>query len=180
VLALRFLLLAGVVAAVAMSAATARWHGRLTRDNHTWLMDLGTHPVWSPPPPPGYEAFRRAFAKSVEFPPPGDCVIDTAYDPAAVAVWALLFFWPVTGVCGGVYLVAPGGRRDIVLHGAAGAGVGLTLAVAGCVGLWCVAGGWGPPAPACFGVFGLLVGVIWGLKSFNRREPLATGVAPRG
>jgi hypothetical protein len=168
-LALRLLLLAGCLGAIALSVATARWEGRLVRGNHTWLIDLGRHPVWSPPSPPDYERFRQEFEQSEDFPPPHGCAIESSYRPAEVALEAVLYLWLVTGSCGLLYLGARGPRRDFVMHCAASVAAGLTAAVAACLALWCVAGGWGPPFPACFGVFGLVVGLARGIASFPGR-----------
>src|SRR5205823_4083769 len=133
---------AGCFGAAILSAAAARWEGRLARGNHTWILDLGRHPVWRPPPPPDYERFRREFERSEDFPPPQGCTITAAYHADEIALGAMLYLWPVTGLCGLLYVVTRGPRRDFVLHCAASVAAGLTVAVAGCIGLWCVAGGW--------------------------------------
>lgn len=165
---LRLLLLAGCLGAVAVSAATAPWEARLVQGNHSWIMDLGRHPVWQPPAAPDYAAFRQHFERSEGFPPPnGGWAIRAGYDPAGVGLTAVAYCWPVAVVCGLLYFAARGPRRDVGLHCALHVAAGLTVAVAACVALWCVVGGWGPPAVGCFEVLGVVGGIISGLASFR-------------
>jgi hypothetical protein len=169
---LRLLLLAGCLGAIALSAATAPWEARLVRGNHSWIMDLGRHPAWQPPAAPDYTAFRQHFDRSEDFPPPdGGWVIRVSYDPVDVGLAALAYSWPVAAVCGLLYLAVRGPRRDVVLHCALRVAAGLSIAVAACVGLWCVVGGWGPPAVGCFGVLGVVGGIVSGLMSFSQGTP---------
>lgn len=168
------MLLVGCVGAVGLSAATVRWEGLLVRGNHTWLIDLGRHPVWDPPQPPEYERFRQTFEQDEDFPLPQGCTTRAAYDPAEVALAAMLYMWPVTGLCGLLYIVARGPRRDFVLHCAAWVAAGLAASVVSCVGLWCLAGGWGPPAAGCFAVLGIVAGMACGVVTFRRGSRAGT------
>ena len=169
---LRLLLLAGCLGAIAVSAATAPWEARLVQGNHSWIMDLGRHPAWQPPAAPDYQSFRQHFEQSREFPPPnGGWAIRASYDPVDVALAAVAYFWPVALVCGLLYLVVRGPRRDVVLHCALHVAAGLSVAVAACVALWCLVGGWGAPAVGCFGVLGLVGGSISGVASFSKGTP---------
>lgn len=177
---LRLLLLAGCLGAIATSAATAPWEARLVEGDSSWIMRLDRHPVWQPPAAPDYQAFRQHFERSREFPrPDGRWVIRASYDPIGVALAAVTYCWPVSLVCGLLYLAVRGPRRDEVLHCALGVAAGLSVAVAACVGLWCVVGGWGPPAIGCFGVLGVAGGVVGGLASFQQR-PTEPGAATDG
>ena len=135
---LRLFLLAGCLGAVAMSAATAPWESRLVQGNHSWIMDLGRHPVWQPPAPPDYAAFRQHFERSEDFPPRnGGWVIRAGYDPAGVGLAAAAYCWPVALMCGLLYLAVRGPRRDVVLHCALHVAAGLSAnRVSGCTTLF--------------------------------------------
>jgi hypothetical protein len=80
-----------------------------------------------------------------------------------------------------LYLAMRGERRDLTLHLALSAGIGLTAGAVACIGLWFLFGGWGPPAPEFFGGPGLVVGVVGGLASFKRdsAEPVAPAAGGR-
>lgn len=118
------------------------------------------------------------FERSGDFPPPHGCTIAVACREDEIVLGAIFYLWPVVGSCGLLYAVTRGPRKDFVLHCAAWAATGLTVAVAGCIGLWCVAGGWGPPAPVCFGVFGLVGGVLRGVASFPYSGGQSTAASP--
>lgn len=168
---LRLILLAGCLGAITLSAATAPWEARLVQGNSTWIMRLDRRPVWQPPATPDYHAFRQHFEQSREFPPPnGGWVIRTSYDSVGVALTAVAYCWPVKLVCGLLYLAVRGPRRDLVLHCALTVAVALSVGVAACIALWCVVGGWGPPAVGCFGVLGVVGGIISGLATFRHAE----------
>lgn len=167
---LRLLLLAGCFGAVAVSAATASWEARLVQGDTSWIMRLDPHPVWWPPATPDYQVFRRHFGQSQEFPlPDGEWVIRTSYDPIDVGLAAVAYCWPVALACGLLYLAVRGTRRDVILHCALYVAAGLVVAVAACFTLYCVVGGWGPPAVGCFGALGVVGGIVSGLASFQQR-----------
>jgi hypothetical protein len=170
---LRLLLLVGCGGAVGMAAATAPWKARLFQGNHSWVVDLGRHPVWHAPPSPDYESFRQWFEHSREFPRPNDgWGISIGYDPVEVGFAAVAYSWLVALVCGLLYLAVRGPRRDAVLHCSLHVAAGLAAALAACIGLWCVIGGWGPPAAPCFGVLGVVGGIFSGLASFRPSGPV--------
>jgi hypothetical protein len=169
---LRLLLLVGCLGAIALSTATTPWEARLVRDNHSWIMNLGRHPVWQPPAAPGYAAFRQHFERAEEFPlPDGGWTIRVGYDPAEVGLAAMAYCWPVALICGLLYLAIRGSRRDLVLHCALRVAAGLSAAVVACIALWCMIGGWGPPAVGWFGILGVVGGILNGLASYRNNTP---------
>ena len=165
VLVLRSLLLAGCLAVVVLSCFTARFEGKLVRGNQSWQLYLGRHAIWSPPERPDYERFRLYFDQSPGFPLEGIGTIKTSFSLADVVLEAVLYLWLVTGLCGLLYLSYRGSRRDKFLHCAGSVATWLTAAFAACIGLWCIAGGWGPPVPMCFALGGLVVGLVRGMAS---------------
>ncbi len=179
---LRLALVAGCLGVTAWAAATAPWQAQLVHTDCSFIIDLGEHPVWRPPAAPGYEAFRRVFERSEGFPPPkGWYDIRVSYSPAGVALTALFSCWPVAFLCGLAYLAVRGPRRDVLLQCALGGSTGLATAVAVCVGLWCVIGGWGPPLLVGFAAVGVVGGVVCGLASLGEHaEPGAAGDPGRG
>jgi hypothetical protein len=174
---LRWVLLLACLGCVALVALNGRWEGRLTRGNHTWIVDLGRAPVWVPPSDPTYARFREDFKESEGFPAEGSpgLTVQRVLKLDWMAVDLLLYLWPVTVVGGLLYLAVRGERRDLILHLGLAAGIGLTAGAAACIGLWLLFGGWGPPAPEFFGGLGLVAGIVVGLVSFKRgrAEPVA-------
>jgi hypothetical protein len=173
---LRLLLLTGCLGAIAVAAASASWEGHLILGGHTWIMDLGRHPVWNPPAAPDYDAFRNHFERSKEFPPPdGGWGIDRHCDLFGIGLMAVAYSWPITLVCGLAYIAIRGLRRDVVLHCALWAAGGMSLGFVACIALWFVAGGWGPPMPGCFAFIGVIGGIYYGLASFARASRKCRG-----
>lgn len=163
---LRLLLLIGSIAAIVLSMATASWEADLVRGHHTWMMNLGRHPVWQPPAVPGYETFREHFNQSPDFPIQNSgCIIRVSYDPVSISIESVFYFWPVTCVCGLAYRSIRGTRRDPVLQCALSIAVSLPIAMFVCVALWCVGGGWGPPVVGFFVFLGMIFGILNGLSS---------------
>lgn len=168
---LRRVLVAVFVGAIGLVAWQGRWEGHLTRGNHTWIVDLGRAPIWSPPPTPTYAIFQSDVEGSKGFPAeetPG-LVFKRILRIDWMVIDLLLFLWPATVVSGLVYLALRGERRDFLLHLGLCIGIGLSLGVVGCVGLWLLFGGWGPPAPELFGSLGLIGGIVGGPLSFERK-----------
>lgn len=84
----------------------------------------------------------------------------------AATLW--LYLWPITLAFGLGYRVLRWTRRDLVLHLAFFAGIGLTLAVVVCLGFWIIFGGWGPPNLGILGTLGFIGGIAAGLGTFRR------------
>lgn len=115
------------------------WEAKLTRAragvSHSWLIHLGTAPLWRPPEPPPYRLFSDQF-RSREHPDsrlpddePADAVITVSPRWADWTLTAALGVWLPSVVIALLYrLVAE--RRSCTLHVAAGvAAGGLTAAV---------------------------------------------------
>jgi hypothetical protein len=67
-------------------------------------------------------------------------------------------------------------QRDLILHLALAAGIGLTAGAVACIGLWLMFGGWGPLQPEVFGGLGLVLGILGGLVSFKRNTAVAGAI----
>lgn len=146
-----------------------RWEGRLVDGNQTWIVDLGTAPVWDPPPNPSYEQFQIVFTVSEGLPAkdtPG-VTIRRKLKLDWMATDLLLYLWYATVANGLLYLALRRERTDRILHLGLWMGLGLTAGAAFSFGLWLIVGGWGPPLPWFFGIMGLLIGIIVGLRSFR-------------
>jgi len=176
--ALRLLLVVGCIGAFVVSASTAPWQGYLIHRNTAWLMDLGEHPAWRPPPTPDYEAFRKIYEEADDFPQAnGQHTIQVNYNRAEVVSMGLVYWWPVMFVCGAMYRLVRQTRRDLILHSVLWSAVGVFPAGVLCLALWCVAGGWGPPVPGLFAFLGMVVGFSCGAVSFATGLP---GFHPEG
>lgn len=168
--ALRGLLATGCVGVTLWSAANASWEARISPGFGDEVMDLGLHPLWSPPPTPEqftfYSRSHRTESRPVR---PGD-VVTMSVRPAEVAVVASVLAWPVLSVLGVLYLVFRGRQRDIALHCAGSIAVAQVVALVACVvslPLWISVGGW-PHLPLdLFGV-GTLSGLAVGLLTYTR------------
>lgn len=154
----------------AMVLVNGVWQGRLTRMNHTWIVDLGRAPVWAPPEVPRYERFAREFKGSDDFPAEAatGLTIERVLGVEWMAVSLLLHLWLLTVVGGLLYLVLRRERRDPVLHLALFTGLGMTASAAACFGVWLTFGGWGPPAPLLFAALGVAAGLPAGIASWRR------------
>jgi len=114
---IRVLLILGCVAAVAIAAALAPWEARLVCGNHSWIVDLGTHPIWDPPTAPDHDGFRRHFGDTNGFPPAnGGCLIHSEYDPFSVGMLAILLSCPCFLFCGTLHRYLHRTHQDILLH----------------------------------------------------------------
>jgi hypothetical protein len=170
--ALRFVFVLACLGCAAILVSNAPWEGRLTRGNHTWIVDLGRAPIWAPPPEPPYATFRQDFKESEGFPPEGppSLAIRRVLRLDWMSADLLLYLWSVSVLAGLLYLAMRGHRRDLILYLALSVGVGLTAAAAACIGLWLFYGGWGPPFPEFFGALGLVAGIVAGLASFKQGQ----------
>ena len=178
---LRLIFLAACLGCIAIVAWNGRWEGRLTRGNHTWIVDLGRAPVWAPPSDPVYAMFEEDFKASEDFPAEGapGLIIRRVLKLDWMAVDLLLYLWFVTVAVGLLYLAMRRARRDLLLHLGLSAGIGLTAGAAVCIGVWLMFGGWGPPDPEFFGGIGLVLGIVLGLGTFQRRRAEETASVDR-
>ena len=169
--ALRRIFVLACLGCVGLVASNGRWEGRLTRVTHTWIVDLGRAPIWAPPPEPSYATFEKDFKASEGFPAEGTpgLTITRVLKTDWMAVDVLLYLWAVTLAAGLLYLATRRANRDLVLHLALSAGIGLSAAAVACGALWLSFGGWGPPAPALFGGLGLIAGIVGGFVSCPTR-----------
>jgi hypothetical protein len=141
----------------------------------SWIIQLGNGPMWERPVAPDYQAFRDHFEKPQNFPAPNDVwVITTSYEPWNVILGSLIFCWPTTVVCGLLYHVFRGEKRDWVLHISLYIAIWLSASVGVCVVLWVIVGGWGPLAFDCFAVLGFIGGISSGLVTFRKATPNKT------
>jgi hypothetical protein len=167
---LRWAFLVACFTCLVIVAWRGPWEGRLTQANHTWIVDLGRAPVWTPPADSSYARFREVFEASQGLPVEGGqgITIRRVLKMDWMATELFLYLWLVTLVSGLGYLAVRRERRSLILHLGLAVGIGLTVGAAGCIGLWLLIGGWGAPAPNFFGGLGLVLGVVVGLASFNR------------
>lgn len=169
---LRVAFLLACLACLAVVLVNGVWEGRLTRINHTWIVDLDRAPVWAPPEMPTYQRFATTFEGSDDFPAEsmGGLAIERVLGIEEMALALLFHLWMLTVLAGLLYLLLRTGRRDLVLHLALFAGIGLTSSAVLCLGVWLAFGGWGPPAPTLFAALGLAVGLRAGFVSWRRRS----------
>jgi hypothetical protein len=176
---LRLLLAVGCMGAIAFSMCSTPWRACLVQQNREWksewIIQLGNGPMWERPVAPDYQAFRDHFEKPQNFPAPNDVwVITTSYEPWNVILGSLIFCWPTTVVCGLLYHVFRGEKRDWVLHISLYIAIWLSASVGVCVVLWVIVGGWGPLAFDCFAVLGFIGGISSGLVTFRKATPNKT------
>jgi hypothetical protein len=157
----------GCIVAVAWNG---RWEGRLLQADDMWTINLGQTPIWSPPPVPSYSSFKETFQNSRDFPVEGMSKyrIQRVLKLDWMFLDFLLYFWPISGLCGLVYLMVGKENRDLLLYQGFTTGIGLTVAAVLCFGLWMILGGWGPPYPVFFGLLGLVLGFFGGASTFGR------------
>jgi hypothetical protein len=164
--ALRIVFLLAVVLAAATVLGHGRWEGRYS-SGPTWIIHLKAAPSWDPPTIPTYERFRATFDDLPENQQIGASI-------TRILKWEwidldfLLYFWGIAVVISVVYLSNSATRRDPVLHVALCMAAGLTGSALTCVLCWVVFGGWGPPWPLHFGIAGLILGPIIGLRKYTR------------
>ena len=105
-----------------------QWESRLTVGHHSYILDLPSSPVWSPPEVPTYEAFKRKFG-SADFPAPDTpgLSIRRTLRLVHMVVYSLTLLWPTAVIAGLLYLDARGKRRDFVLSAALWIGIGLSV-----------------------------------------------------
>ncbi|MFO0847267.1 MAG: hypothetical protein U0871_01730 [Gemmataceae bacterium] len=154
------------------------WEAKLTRARagvqHSWLIRLGTAPLWRPPEPPSYRLFSDQF-RSREHPDsrlpddePADAVIAVAPRwldwtlTVALGVWLpsviVALLYPLVAL----HYPAGPGRRSCTLHVAVGVATGGLAAAVTMPCLWWLAY-WLP-------WLGLLGGGLVGMMAFG--DPL--------
>lgn len=169
---LRIFFLLACVVCVAIATVNASWEGLLKSRDSTLILRLNNAPLWSPPPVPSYDAFEKVFSHGGGVPPRNgtgftierSLVIETLLFHLVVGFWLIALF------CGAVYRLFRGSQRDLVLHIALPAAIGMALGCASSVGLWFIVGAWGPPLLLQLCFVGLMVGAVHGLKTFSRDD----------
>ena len=164
---LRLLFVLLLAASLLLVSARGSWQAHLVRADCTYIINLPTRPVWSPPTMPSYDTFRQTFT---------DLPTDLASTPAIVRVFRfdsamlelVLFATASAGLCGLIYLLTRRGGRDALLHYALFIAVGFLAAAAACFGLWLLFGGWGPPFPLLFAFLGIGFGIYLGRRRWRR------------
>jgi len=171
---LRWLTIVAFMALIGATAVRIPWQGRLHHGSTTWLIDLGRAPIWRPPARPIYAEFERKFGRFDldENPfPPADAAglaVSRAVKWSFVSVEFFSSLWLLTVASSVLYASVHRRGADLVRSLVTWTAVGLSLAGALCLGLWAAYGGWGPPTPHLFGVFGLAAGLVAGGRAFVR------------
>lgn len=165
----RLLLTLGCLACAIQFATQARWQAKLQHPSGAYLFQLPRAPLWDPPPFPTYAEFQRTFSGPLSaprsFPPEPECTTVRVLSWKGMLFEALLWLWLTTAV---VSIFYPWDRRDRMVRTAAFAFLGLTGGACATVSLWLIHGGWGPPMPHYFGLFGLSVGLTYALATMGR------------
>ncbi len=124
--------------------------------SHSYLMDLSSRPLWDRPSAPSFADLEQHFS-GCSLPDTGEITVYHKWD------WWLLDVFMIWLV--GSLVVAPisflAFRGDRAVGVFARVGAGLIASALACFLLWLAVGGWGPPAPLFFAVFGLAAGGIW-------------------
>src|SRR5215831_18580004 len=115
---LRSAFLVTCLACPLLAMGNCRWQGKLTLDYHTWIVDLGRTPLWSPPAVPSYAKFKEAFKDSADLPTEDSAglAITRQVDLESLVIELFPYLWIVTVVFGLLYLAGRGTRRDPILH----------------------------------------------------------------
>lgn len=155
--------LAFIAAVILLGARTlnnGEWRGMLIHENHTWIIDLPTQPVWNPPELPKYSDFWQFDDVPAQQLAGSRIAIEMGWEYLAgrflIELWYLLVFFSV------VTLFAPQTHRNLGISLIRALTVSLSVAAVACIGLWLLLGGWGPPFPLSFGLLGILTGLVLG------------------
>ncbi len=168
-LALRGLLALGCFGATLWAAAHADWEARVAPGDGLDVMNLGRHPVWSPPESPAQFTFHSRSHRTESRPIRAGDVVAKSVRPADVAVEAAVLAWPTLAVVGVLYLASRGRRRSAALHCAGSVALGQCVALVACVAglqFWVSAGGW-PHLPYDLFAVGILGGLVVGLMTYR-------------
>ena len=163
---LRLIFVILLSASLLLVISRGSWQGRLVRIDGTSIINLPTQPVWSPPAVPSYDTFRQTFPDLPSEIAPGSVIVRVfRYDDAMLELIA--FVTVSAGFCGLLYLPVRRGGRDAVLHYALFIAVGFIAAAAGCLAVWLLVGGWPPPSPPLFAIFGIWFGIHLGRRRWR-------------
>jgi hypothetical protein len=164
-------LLFGVLLAASalLVMSRSKWTGHLVHDDHTSIISLSVHPIWSPPPVPSCETFKQTFKDLPSEMAPGAVVVRVFEYDAAIFEF-VLYGMAAGGICGILYLFTRRGGRDAVLHFALSITIGVVAAAAACFILWLVIGGWSPPFPFFFLLLGIGSGAYLGHKQWLKAD----------
>jgi hypothetical protein len=169
---LRLLLFALLIASVLLAASRAFWEAHLVCpmpvptgiDRTTFIIDLQTRPIWSPPTVPTYDIFRQSFSE-LPVKAPSDAVSLRIFRYDETVFLLILFAAVSSAVCGLLYLFIRRGVRDVVLHYALFVAAGYFSFMLPSYPLWCWGGG------MVFSFFGVGLGIILGTILWMSRAP---------
>jgi hypothetical protein len=167
---LRLLLFALLIASVLLAASNAFWEAHLICPmpmpigKETFIVDLHTQPIWSPPTVPAYDIFRQTFSE-LPAKEPSDAVSVRIFRYDYTVFFLLLYVVVSSAVCGMLYLFIRKGMSDIVLHYALFVAVGYVLLMVPCYPIWC----WG--GEMIFSLFGIGFGILLGTLLWKRHAP---------
>lgn len=169
---LRFALLLTILACVVWVMASAPWQARLRTNLVTYLLPPERAPLWAPPPLPTFEAFHSMFQFSDPLPVKGsaDALITREIIVERLIFDLLVRLLPILLITGAVARIAGLDRKDITLHVALPAGIGLATGFLASLSFFILANGPSPTLLLLLCIAGLLTGAALGLSSFNRGD----------
>jgi len=127
---------------------------------HTRIIPLPLSPLWAPPNTPSYQTFRDSFTDLPANMPSETFIRRVArYDDTLFQLIA--YVGASSLLCGIIYLATRRGRRDTLLHYVVSIAGGFVSSVILCVVMWLIFGGWSPPFPILFGIFGIASGLLF-------------------
>lgn len=174
---LRILLFALLFTSALLAAGHASWDADLVcplrvvkgvvstaNDTGTFIIDLHTRPLWSPPTVPAYEIFRQTFP---ELPPkePSDAISLRIFRYDYTVFILILYAAASSAVSGLLYLFMRRGARDVVLHYALFVAVGYASLMVLCYPLYC----WG--SEMAFSLIGVGFGFFLSTILWRRQPP---------
>jgi hypothetical protein len=166
---LRIALGASVGGLIALLLALAPWKIHLTfhepNSKSSFILSDERAPVWNPPALPPRQRFEEEFP---DIPATGGVVeVELLWEEMILDM--LLGIWPISIVFAILYRSMNVDRADRVFEVCTALAWTFPAFGAVCAILWCLVGGWGPPALPCFIVLAVASGVFVGL--LRRRRP---------
>lgn len=156
-----------VLASIFFADWEAVWEARVDGDTQSYLMDLPNQPLWITPSAPSYADFNQHFSQA-PVPREGRTFVRIKWDwmlDGLFTNWLLIF------ICYGlVHLFSFKQSSSLVAAFFLRVGLGLIGSAAVCILTWVLFGGWGPPSPRLFGIYGVLAGVYMGYVHLRRQQ----------